>query len=149
MKTILSFALVASLLSCNKYEHPDDYFPNCDLCAFAESIEGTYRGEVQGLQLSTNTNYTDSVTMTVEHIFLSNNLIDDSTNMYFAITHERDSIDPGIFYDTIQIRSLSGRVKKSEHLDSWIRNDTIYRKTMMTSFNLTTFTTSEAYLYKQ
>ncbi len=110
---LLIVVVLLGLLSCKKFDHQElSEQPSCDLCAFAESLNGSYRGLVIQNDvpdyLYYGTNY-DSLTITVSHVFLDIDPYGDSLYMNFATTMEFDSI-PGVMYDTIQIRSASGEV---------------------------------------
>ena len=164
MKKHLYIPIVAAVLvitGCKKFEHGTTDSPvACDLCAYAEGIEGTYRGEVNG-QFPGGSSYVDSVTMTVQQIFLNNNAYDDSTTMYFATTHAMDTQGTSTDYDTIQIRSADGEVWFAggeqfsnngiigTNTDFWIRNDTINRKLRLLTMTGYTYTTYDGYLLKQ
>lgn len=164
MKKYLYLLIAGTLVAitgCKKFEHGTVEAPsNCSLCSFAESIEGTYRGEISG-DYPGGGPYTDSVTMTVQQVFMNNNAFDDSTTMYFATTHTMDNEGAGTEYDTIQIRSADGIVEfpgsaqfnynglVGRNEDFWIRNDTINRKLLMLTMTGTTYTTYEGFLLKQ
>ena len=157
---ILVLATVLVIVGCNKFEHESVEAPlACDLCSFAQGIEGTYRGEIHGDPPSGP--YVDSVTMTVEQVFMNNNSYDDSTTMYFATTHTMDTQGAGTEYDTIQIRTSEGDIWFPRHevfnmnglagmnTDYWIRNDTINRKLRFSTPFSSTMITYEGFLLKQ
>jgi len=154
------FGFMVALTACKKFEHGSVESPTCSLCGFAESIEGTYRGEVQGVYPGAGA-YVDSVTMTVQQVFLNNNAYDDSTIMYFATTHTMDNEGVGTVYDTIQIHGTDGVVMypgseqfnynglAGKNTDFWIRNDTINRSLRLLTMTGSTYTTYEGFLLKQ
>ena len=116
-KYFIIFLSIALLFGCSKFDHQDlNVQQSCDLCDYADSLNGTYRGLVLNNELPAfvqlGDNY-DSLTITVEHIFLNNDPYGDSLYMNFATSFAFDSI-PDITYDTIQIRSASGQVHDSE-----------------------------------
>ena len=110
------------LLGCKKFDHEElSIQQTCDLCNFAESLSGTYRGQVINNSLPAafllgGNNY-DSLTITVDHIFPNNDPYSDSLYMYFATSFVLDSVGV-VTYDTIQIRSASGKVHNS-NLDNY------------------------------
>lgn len=68
----ISYLLLAVLFSCNKkFKHSiqaDNTPTSCKLCNYADNISGQYRGYAS----SEFNNYHDSVTVSIEHIFLNN-----------------------------------------------------------------------------
>ena len=127
-KWILFGVLCTVLLACKKFKHEElNAQPSCDLCAFADSLSGTYRGLVVHNEMPsfvTGGNNYDSLTITVNHIFFDADPYGDSLYMNFETSFAFDSV-PGITYDTIQIRSASGKVHASDHGDYYILPDSI------------------------
>lgn len=82
---------------------------SCDLCSYADSLEGTYTGEVTGV------NYPQPhiQSVTFEHIFLGFNSPIDSTTMFLRKTMV-DSTANTTTIDTIAIRSRLGRTYDDE-----------------------------------
>ena len=115
MRVVLFFCFVAAFVSCNKeeLEPPFSYleFSNtsCELCDFADSITGTYRGEAYGVTLP-GPSLNDSMTMIVEHIFLGNESYADSVIMYFRTLRWYDYDPGGIEENIVQVHSADGSV---------------------------------------
>ncbi len=90
------FISVIILISCNKFEHHDSIIqPSCELCNWANNLEGTYSGE---MTTSITTSgppviWYDSIYIQVSHYFANNNSINDSSVMYFNFKIFRDSIN--------------------------------------------------------
>lgn len=80
--------LLVGAFGCNKFEHETLTLPNCELCDYAESLEGIYRGMSGGFSAP---NYGDSVTITVEHVFLGNSQYEDSTFVKLKVDYDFDS----------------------------------------------------------
>ncbi len=108
---ILLLAAFVLLNSCKKFKHQDLALPACSLCAFADSLNGTYRGFADGMATPENnqTGWGDSVTMTVEHIYMHTSQYEDSTVMHFRTSFKYDS-EIKTIYDTIQIKGPYGVV---------------------------------------
>jgi hypothetical protein len=111
MRYILIIGFILSLVSCKKYTHHEPVAPNCNECSLADSLNGTYRGIAGGFQVPDNPpgSYSDSLTMTVEHIFLGNSQYEDSTVMHFKTSFKYDSSGDTIF-DTVQVDLSTGVV---------------------------------------
>lgn len=121
MKTvIILFSFLLILGSCNKkFKHEGPVSPqtvSCELCDYADSISGTYRG-------FSDIDYhpDDSVTITLEHIFLNlgNNL--DSTSMYFKVTKTFDS-SSSPWISTVLLESKNGNIGLFYSTSSWSNN---------------------------
>ena len=122
MKKLIPLLLLLLTNSCNKFEHLDlTYYPTCDLCNFAESLNGTYRGYATGLgvdyEIPMVANSGDSVTMTVQQVFIGNSSIEDSTRMRFLTSITYDSWPPGNTPHTniIEILRSDGFVEEGEN----------------------------------
>lgn len=76
------------IMSCSKFEHTDlNPNPPCDLCDWASERDGVYSGVMYAYDNSTSSyEIGDTVTFTVDHVFLNQSSFDDSTRMYFEIT---------------------------------------------------------------
>lgn len=91
MKTLIVGTLVLIVcFSCSKFEHEDVNIeiPSCELCAWADSLEGDYAGDYNySFDNYMGQNDTiDSLHFTVQHIFLNQGPLDDSTRMFFQVT---------------------------------------------------------------
>ena len=78
------------LLSCSKFEHQEvtTEIPSCELCAWADSLEGDYEGTYT-LAFVNSMGYNDTIDslhFSVQHIFLNKGPLDDSTRMFFLVT---------------------------------------------------------------
>lgn len=108
------FILILVSFGCSKYEHPDLKTPSCTLCAFADSLEGTYRGMAIGFSLidnpAVNYNPSDSMTMVVQQIFLGDSPYIDSSRMHFVTEYWYDYTQIHKF-DTIEIIRDDGYVE--------------------------------------
>lgn len=81
------------LISCNKkFDHKDyDYVEipsSCELCAFADSLNSSYRAYATGTEVP---NIHDSMTISLQHIFLNTGVSLDSNVMYFNMIKFYDS----------------------------------------------------------
>ncbi len=112
MKTelIVSVALICTFffLGCNKKFDHKPYTEtnnptNCELCGYANSMEGQYRGNS-----TTTASYPtqDSLTVSLEHIFLNLGPKIDSNIMYFRRTKDFDTRPTQI--DTVTINTNGG-----------------------------------------
>lgn len=122
------------MVGCSKYEHPEMAVPNCELCPYAESIEGTYRGRAGGLAVTPNPElpfyHTDSMTMIVRQIFLGQSPFIDSTKMFFETEYWFDYTQTHKF-DTIEITSEAGHVEHHAYSEfgsdeTFINSDSFY-----------------------
>lgn len=78
------------MLSCSKFEHQEvtTEIPSCELCAWADSLEGDYAGTYT-LAYVNPMGYNDTIDslhFSVQHIFLNKGPLDDSTRMFFQVT---------------------------------------------------------------
>jgi len=93
MKILLltSCIFLVVLFSCKKeFNHSisaDNTPTMCGLCSFADHISGQYRGYAS----SGYSNYYDSLTISIEHIFLNLGTKSDSTIMYFRRVKDFDT----------------------------------------------------------
>ena len=117
---IIWIILLLIIVGCKKNEHP---LPNCSLCNYAENIEGIYRGRVDGyngLLLQNNPNVpdspTDSMTMTLQHIFMNQDPYTDSTIMFFRTEYWYD-LNQIHKFDTIMIKSEDGYFENDAYLE--------------------------------
>jgi hypothetical protein len=107
MRKGIVILLLGLLNSCEKFEYTDQQLLPCTLCDFAESINGTYRGHATGINVPSNS---DSVTVTVQQIFLGNSHYEDSTILCFVTKQAFDQYPTYIITDTVQIKSPDGEV---------------------------------------
>jgi hypothetical protein len=102
----ISFILLVLLISCTKFKHEistEETIPsNCALCNYADQISGQYRGYA----FSQYSNWHDSLTLSIEHIFLNLGPQTDSTTMYFRRVFDYDTRPTRI--DTVLINNSSG-----------------------------------------
>jgi hypothetical protein len=117
MRKIIFLSCALILFGCKKMEYDNEIdFSDlsCELCDFAEQIEGHYLG-VSNAYASTAD---DSVTFDVQQIFLNESTFIDSTLMYFTVTQKiyrsNGDILIGASYlpenDTIIVSSTEGWV---------------------------------------
>ncbi len=109
--SLLGLALVATT-ACKKrkFDHTATPTPGaCELCAYADSLEGTYTGQVTGQDYPTP----HDQTVTFEHIFLNFNSPIDSAIMFLRKT-KTDLTTGETWIDTISIHSDSGRTFDDE-----------------------------------
>lgn len=114
MKNAISlFALsVVVLFSCNKYEHhvTVDSTP-CELCGFADSITGMYKGFYWALYVPPGVNTTtDTFEYQVNHIFLDKGDPIDSTVMFFEVLGQWQTFATPMILDTIVLNARNGEV---------------------------------------
>lgn len=107
MRIGLFILLLGLVFSCEKFKHTDQQIPSCTLCDFAESLNGTYRGHATGINVPYNS---DSVTVTVQQIFIGNSQYEDSTILCFATQRAFDQFPTYISRDTVQIAFSDGIV---------------------------------------
>lgn len=103
----IPFVLLLLLFSCNKkFDHSisnEVTIPaNCELCSYADQISGQYRG----FSYSQYYYFQDSLTVTMEHIFLNLGPQTDSMTMYFRRIKDFDT--KGTRIDTVLIKKNSG-----------------------------------------
>lgn len=103
----ISCILLLTLFSCKKefkHEIPTGEFipSNCELCDYADQISGQYRGYA----FFHSGNFDDSLTISMEHIFLNLGPQLDSTTMYFRRVWDFDSVSTRI--DTVSIQTNTG-----------------------------------------
>ena len=101
---LVVFSILMLMQSCKKYKHEEPQLPDCVLCDYAASIEGTYRGFVTGISAP---NYGDSMNVILEQIFLGNSQYEDSTYMHFKIYYDFDS-SPDTNVATIRLDNSNG-----------------------------------------
>lgn len=95
MKIRYSIFLLLALFSCGKFEHHEpDLNPSCEMCAWADSLEGLYSGTMihENYVNGSSSIWTDSLYVQVEHTFVNQNPYHDSTVMYFRLTEYSDSM---------------------------------------------------------
>jgi len=91
------FLICSVFFSCEKYEHKNPEY-QCELCAFGDSLEGTYRGVASGFDVypssDPNVNptngYVDSLTITVTRFYENLSDFADSTYLTFQINLQFD-----------------------------------------------------------
>ncbi len=149
---VLFMILTISLLqvSCDKYNPGVLTNPtNCELCSYADNVVGTYRGERIGFNLLTSSFYSDSLTITLEQVFLNNNLYDDSTSIYFIMGSTYDTNVGITYYDTVTVKDETGKVMYEDEAEFWIRNDSIYYKMNYSSWGGSQYMLYEGIFLKQ
>jgi len=123
MKKLIGFFFVLMFIfSCEKFDYKDvEPTSNCSLCGYAASLNGTYRGYAKGLgvdyEIPPSYNEGDSVTITVQQVFIGNSSIEDSTRMRFIISTTYDSwpLGKAPYTNVIEILSTNGTVEESEN----------------------------------
>lgn len=108
MKGIIYIVVLSVLLaSCEKYEHKDVVLPVCNLCEFADSLNGHYRGKATGICSGCN----DTLNYFIQHIFPPNlNMYEDSSIMYFSALSYFDSDTTNVTNETLKIDNSNGYV---------------------------------------
>ena len=101
---IIILSIIAVLVSCEKYEHTEFKDTRCELCSYAEELVGEYRG----FDSSVSADFNDSVSVFVEHIFLGNSQLEDSTIMFFKLSFIYDNHPTTPIIDTMRINSDNG-----------------------------------------
>ena len=102
------------IAGCRKFKHTADSNPRCSLCAYAESLEGSYYGEAEGLSVASATNqWNDSLRVTVEHVFLNKGTYYDSTVMWFKLTKKFKSVSTP-YYQYLEMRTGNIFVQNNE-----------------------------------
>ena len=90
MKFLVPSVLVILFFSaCKKFVHEDiEAVIPCQLCAWADSLEGEYDGYYEYTVNGSMGQFTsiDSLHFSVQHIFLNIGPVDDSTRMFFQVT---------------------------------------------------------------
>lgn len=124
----ISILLVGLFFSCTKFDHLAANNPiKCDLCDFADSIEGTFVGLSNGVvHPNGNTPYgSDTFYIELKHIFLNTASTIDSTVMFFRTKAYQDS---SIYYkyDTICINNRNGMVLDAKFENYVLNPDSIY-----------------------
>lgn len=105
----LSFIVLTFSIGCHKkFDHKSfvktEIPSNCPLCDYADSLQGQYRGLATGFETPSNH---DSLTITMEHIYLNLGNSLDSTKMFFRRIRQYDTTtDPET--DTVAISSSNG-----------------------------------------
>ena len=111
MKVIICVVFsIFIMLSCRKFEHIESSILDCELCSFAKSLNGTYRGDGFGVSVQHVNGMHDSITMKVEQLFMGKSRYEDSSIMHFATTFKFDN-KVGEIHDTIQIKLNNGKVE--------------------------------------
>lgn len=115
MRTILIIVtLLIVFVSCRKFNHSTDSNPRCSMCAYAKSLEGSYNGFAQGLQVSSYANQSsDSLRITVEQVFLNKGSYYDSTVMWFKLTKQYKSLNTP-YYEYLEMRAGNTFVQNNE-----------------------------------
>ena len=115
---LVYFLSVIGLLGCNKFEHTDLSNSGCELCGYAQSLEGEYRGEIGSVYTWPN----DSVTVLIEQVFLGQSSLQDSLIIHLKMTYTPDN-KPS-YIDTIRLNSYNGETLDYLYLDGTkLRND--------------------------
>ena len=93
MKFLIAITLATIFLfSCKKFLHEEILVEpmGCELCAWANSLEGEYDGHyLYSLDVGSmgiNIQEMDSLHFSIEQVFLDAGLHDDSTRMFFEVT---------------------------------------------------------------
>lgn len=104
MRTSLILFTAIVLFSCEKYDHMNIVIPDCELCDYAASVEGSYRGFRDALYPELE----DSLTVLVQQVYLENSQIEDSTIMFLETTTIFDNITWGPIIDTVRVDNSQG-----------------------------------------
>lgn len=104
MRNILLLLSIILFFSCEKFEHSELNVPNCNLCDYASSVEGTYRGYRNSIYPQQE----DSLTILVQQIYLGNSQIEDSTIIFLEMTTIYDNLISFPIIDTIRIDNSQG-----------------------------------------
>ena len=95
---VTSFLVILFFSACKKFVHEDieAAIPSCELCAWADSLEGEYDGYYNYTVNGSIGQFTsiDSLHFSVQHIFLNKGPLDDSTRMFFQVTRTGGSDTP-------------------------------------------------------
>ncbi len=118
------FSITLFVISCQKFNYQEKSTPSCELCSYADSLEGNFRGKFIGVQFYPN----DSMTVNVEHIFLHNNNYDDSTNMYLKVSYIFEpSSNHTLAPDTFRMVDRTGIPKSFGRFSQNINQDDTYQ----------------------
>ena len=122
------FAITLIVISCKKFNYQEKSTPSCELCSYADSLEGNFRGKVYGTAFSSYSN--DSATVTIEHIYLNNNTFEDSTNMYIKVSYIFDQ-EPYMTFgpDTFRLVDRTGIPKSFGRFTNNINETNTYQST--------------------
>jgi len=111
--TIITLAIFF-LVSCRKFKHETNANPRCSMCEYADALEGSYNGWATGLQVGSATNQSsDSLRITVEHVFLNKGSYYDSTVMWFKLTKKYKSVNSP-YFEYLQMREGNTFVQSNE-----------------------------------
>ncbi len=115
MKNITLLTVFAlALISCSKFEHETLELPSCDLCEYAPSLEGSFRGYASGIAVP---NYGDSMNVSLEQIFLGNSQYEDSTYIHYRATYNFDSSTDN-FEKIIRLKNTDGEFVQTIYFGS-------------------------------
>ena len=134
MKFLITFVLIASFFtSCKKFVHQDvtPETPACELCAWADSLEGEYEGDYNYIVSSSSMGVFDTVYsahFAVEHVFMDLGPLDDSTRMFFKVTRTggnftSDSVAIWVADDSLSVFRNTGFDEIRMNKDSICLND--------------------------
>lgn len=110
---VLSFVLF-SLLSCKKFDHQELELPNCELCDYAPTLEGSFRGYASGIAVP---NYGDSMNIVLEQVFLGNSQYEDSTYIHYRVTYNFDSSSDD-YEKIIRLKNTNGQFYQTVYAGS-------------------------------
>ncbi len=118
---IIYFLSVIVLFGCNKFKHADLSNSGCELCGYAKSLEGEYRGYMY----SANSNISDSISIFIEQVFIGESKVQDSLVMQLKMTYVQDNKPPII--DTLRINNNRGKTMDYSYYDNakpreWVFN---------------------------
>lgn len=115
------------MIGCKKFDHSYSEYERCELCDFADSLEGVYSGISSGIYDPFKYPYFsgDTFEYNVEHIFMNHGNYLDSTLMYFKVWGKFD-FQQTYRYDTLIINSRSGSVIKDGYTTFWIKPDSMF-----------------------
>lgn len=102
-KPIILIVALGVISSCKKFEHETFSIPNCELCTYAETLEGTYRGYAFGYTIPGG----DSLTITVStQLFQGNSQYEDSTFTNLSVFY---NFDCGLLeHDIVRVLNADG-----------------------------------------
>jgi hypothetical protein len=133
MRFLTTFVLLWLIFSaCSKFEHEqlDVQIPSCELCDWADSLEGEYDGhynyKVNNWMIQVDT--IDSLHFSVQHIFLDKGPFDDSTRMFFQVTrtggsNTLDDVSIWVADDSLEIFRNTGFDEARMNKDSIVLID--------------------------
>lgn len=129
-----SILLILLLSACSKFVHEEVEVetPSCDLCDWADSLEGEYDGHYiyRVNNWMVQIEQVDSLHFSVQHIFMNNGPLDDSTRMFFQVTrtggsYTNDGVSIWVVDDSLDIFLNTGFNEIRMNSDSITLNDVV------------------------